>query len=93
MAASSGKENAKSLLLDAHIDQIGLIVTGYDKGFLRFRTLGGVDPRMLPGRELAVMTEPEIFGVVSCLPPHVQSGEEMGKSIPIKDMVIDIGMD
>ena len=88
-----GKKNAKSLLLDAHIDQIGLIVTGHDKGFLRFYTLGGVDPRMLPGRELTILTDPPVYGLVSCLPPHVQSREEMDKSTALKDMVIDVGMD
>ena len=88
-----GRKDAKRLLLDAHIDQIGLIITGYDKGFLRFYTLGGVDPRMLPGRELTILSDPPVFGLVSCLPPHVQSKEDMEKAAPIKDMVIDVGMD
>lgn len=43
-----GKEGAKRLLLDAHLDEIGLIVTGFEEGFLRFEAIGGVDPRMLP---------------------------------------------
>ncbi|MEG1858292.1 MAG: M42 family peptidase, partial [Pseudoflavonifractor sp.] len=47
-----GKQNAPRLLLDAHLDEIGLIVTGIEDGFLRFRSIGGVDPRMLPDREV-----------------------------------------
>ena len=47
-----GKPGAPRLLLDAHLDEIGLMVTGVEDGFLRFRTIGGVDPRMLPDREL-----------------------------------------
>lgn len=43
-----GKPEAKKLLLDAHLDEIGFIVTGYEEGFLRFAPIGGVDPRMLP---------------------------------------------
>ena len=43
-----GRSNAKKLLLDAHLDEIGLIVTGIKDGFLKFSTIGGVDPRMLP---------------------------------------------
>lgn len=87
-----GKPGAPKLLLDAHLDEIGLIVTGVEDGFLRFQTIGGVDPRMLPDRELTIMTEPPIFGVVACLPPHVLSREDMKKSIPIPELRIDIGM-
>lgn len=88
-----GRTNAPKLLLDAHLDEIGLMVTGIEDGFLRFRTIGGVDPRMLPDRELTVMTDPPIFGVVACLPPHVLGAEEMKKSIPIDKLYVDIGMD
>ena len=89
----SGVPGAKKLLLDAHMDEIGLIVTKIDKGgFIRFSTLGGVDPRMLPDREVAILTDPVRFGVVACMPPHVLSGEDMDKATPIKEMVIDTGL-
>ena len=87
-----GRENAKKLLLDAHLDEIGLMVTGIEDGFLRFRSIGGVDPRMLPDRELTVLTEPPLFGVVACMPPHVLKEGEADKSIPISELYIDIGM-
>ncbi len=87
-----GRDNAPKLLLDAHLDEIGFIVTGHDEGFLRFAPLGGVDPRMLPDREVVILTDPPIHGVVACLPPHVQTGEEMDKSLPIKDLYIDVGL-
>ena len=87
-----GRENAPRLLLDAHLDEIGFMVTGHDEGFLRFAPLGGVDPRMLPDREVVVLTDPPIHGVVACLPPHVQTAEDMDKSLPIKDLFIDVGL-
>ena len=87
-----GKENAPKLLLDAHLDEIGFIVTGHEEGFLRIATLGGVDPRMLPDRELIFMTQPPVTGLVACLPPHVQSGEDMDKSQPISEAYVDVGM-
>jgi len=88
-----GKENAKKLLFDAHIDEIGMMVSGIDdEGFLMFTKIGGVDPRMLPDREVTILTEEPLFGVIACLPPHVLSEDEMDKSIPIKDMRIDVGM-
>lgn len=87
-----GRENAPKLLLDAHLDEIGLMVTGVEEGFLRFRAIGGVDPRMLPDREVTVLTDPPLFGVVACLPPHVQTGEDYNKSIPLDKLYIDVGL-
>ncbi len=60
-----GKEGAPLLLLDAHLDEIGFIITGYEEGFLRFFTVGGVDPRMLPAREVRLLTRPPIVGVIT----------------------------
>ncbi len=88
-----GKPNAKRLLMDAHLDEIGLIVTGIEEGFLRFAPIGGVDPRMLPARELTILTRPEpLFGVVACLPPHVQTAADHDKSVAIEDLRVDVGM-
>lgn len=87
-----GKENAPRLLLDAHLDEIGFIVTGREEGFLRFAPLGGVDLRMLPDREVKLLTDPPIYGVVTCLPPHVQDAGDMDKSTSIKDLLFDVGL-
>ncbi len=87
-----GRENARKLLLDAHLDEIGFLVTGHEDGFLRLSALGGVDPRMLPDRELTILTEPPLLGVVTCLPPHIQTREEMDKSIPLKELYVDVGL-
>lgn len=87
-----GKPDAARLLLDAHLDEIGLIVTGAEEGFLRFRTLGGVDPRMLWDREVMLLTQPERLGVVACLPPHIQTSEDTEKSVPVAKLYIDAGL-
>ena len=87
-----GRAGAKKLLLDAHVDEIGIIVTGEEDGFLRFRTLGGVDPRMLCDREITLLTEPPTFGLVACLPPHVQTAEDMNKSTPVSELYLDVGL-
>ena len=87
-----GKPEAKKLLLDAHLDEIGFLVTGHEEGFLRFTTVGGVDPRMLPDREVLLMTQPPVVGVVTCLPPHVQNSEEFDNAIPVKELYIDVGL-
>ncbi|MBD5134149.1 MAG: M42 family metallopeptidase [Clostridiales bacterium] len=86
-----GKPGAKKLLLDAHLDEVGLVVTGHKDGFLRFKA-NGVDPRMLPDREVLILTEPPRLGVVACLPPHVLSAEDREKAPEVKDLFIDTGL-
>jgi endoglucanase len=87
-----GKPNAKKLLFDAHIDEIGLIITGHEEGFLRFSTLGGVDARMLPAAEIKILTDPPITGIIGAAPPHLLKDEESDKTIKVDDLFIDIGM-
>jgi len=88
-----GAPEARRLLLDAHLDEVGLIVTGVENGFLRFACLGGVDPRVLPDREVSVLAGPEpLFGVVACLPPHLQSETDRDTATRSEKMCIDIGM-
>lgn len=86
-----GKPGAKKLLLDAHLDEVGMVVTGIKDGFLRFHAFG-VDTRMLPDRELTVLTEPPMLGVVACLPPHVMSPEDQAKAPELKDLFVDVGL-
>ena len=86
-----GRDNAPKLLLDAHLDEVGLIVTGHKDGFLRFKA-AGVDARMLPDREVSILTDPPMLGVVACLPPHVLSAEDREKAPEVKDLFVDAGL-
>ena len=89
-----GKKNAPVVMLDAHLDEVGLIVTGYEGRFLRFGQLGGVDPRMLPALELNILTrDGPRFGVVDVLPPHVLTQEERNKPLPMEKLFIDAGFE
>lgn len=87
-----GKPGAKLVLMDAHMDEIGFIVTGVQDGFLSFGMLGGVDQRMLPAREVRVLTEPPVFGVIDTLPPHVLTAEDQKKAVDADKLRIDVGM-
>ena len=84
--------NAPTVMLDAHMDEIGLIVTGYEKGFLRFQALGGVDARMLPALEVKLLTDEPLYGVIDTLPPHILSAEEREKPLPMDKLFIDVGL-
>ncbi len=90
---SCGKPGAKKLMLDAHLDQIGFVITEVmEEGFCRFIGMG-VDQRMLLGSELTVLTRSgPITAVVSCIPPHLQNPGDNKKSVPIEEMVLDLGM-
>ena len=83
--------SGKHILLDAHLDTIGFVVTGItDDGFLRVTKVGGVDMRTVEGAELTIHGTEDIFGVVCTVPPHLSDGE----SRVSKDgtCVVDIGM-
>lgn len=94
LTAHFGKENAeKQVLLDAHIDQIGMLVTFIDdKGFLHMAADGGIDRRVLPGARVKVYGKEALEGIVCCLPPHLTDGGE--DAVPeIDKMAIDVGLD
>lgn len=79
------------ILLDAHLDQIGLIVRGIDeKGFLLIDKIGGADLRVLTGAEVIVHGKKDLFGVVCSVPPHLAKDED-SKKLNIRQMAVDIG--
>ena len=89
----SDQPQAKTILLDAHIDQIGFLVTGIlSDGFLRFTQVGGVDPRMLLGCEVNILADQPYYGIISCMPPHLLAAGEQDKAVPMHEMVIDTGL-
>lgn len=80
------------LMLSAHMDEVGMIVTYImENGLLRFTEVGGLDQRVLCGKP--VLINGTISGVIGAKPIHLLDGEERGKSVPFKDMYIDIGAD
>ena len=84
-------------MLDAHIDEIGLIVKNItDGGFLKVSNLGGVDRRMLLGYEVDIHgtangKQTDLRGVISTLPPHLQNDGDSKKAPELKDISIDTG--
>lgn len=79
-------------LLDAHTDEIGLIVTSVtDEGFLKFSASGGVDRRFLPASEVLVLAKEQLRGVICALPPHLRS-ESDKKPGKITELAVDVGL-
>lgn len=82
------------VLLEAHLDQIGMIVTHLEPGgFVRMTDCGGVDRRTVSGQEVLVYGQGEkpLVGVVMAIPPHLQP-EQAKKFSPLDELVIDMGM-
>ena len=81
----------KHILLDAHLDTIGFVVTGItDDGFVRLTKVGGVDMRTVEGMELIIHGKKDIYGVVCTVPPPLSNGES--KVSTDGTCVADIGM-
>lgn len=82
-----------SIMLAAHMDEIGLMVKQIDsKGFIRFAMIGGVDQRVLPAQEVVIHGKKDILGIIGNKPPHIQEPEERNKAIKVEDMFIDTGL-
>jgi endoglucanase len=91
IASTDFIENAPLLLLDAHIDEVGLIVNFIDEnGFLKVSRVGGIDRRALPAAQVTVWGTKPLTGVVCALPPHVE--KDSGKVIGEDEIAIDCGM-
>lgn len=87
------KEDAHTVMIEAHMDGIGLMVKDItDRGFITFVSIGGIDPRILPSAEVIVCGKKELYGVIGAKPPHLQSREDAEKAPKIEDMAIDVGL-
>lgn len=83
-----------TLMLDAHMDEIGFMVKWIDEhGYLRFAPLGGWDPRILPSHRVEILTRAgeKRYGVIGSAPPHIVPEEERKRPIPIESLFIDVG--
>lgn len=85
------KADYKKILIDAHIDEVGMIVTEIlDGGFLRVSEVGGIDVAVLPASEVTIHGKKEIYGVVCSTPPHLAKGDRL--VLPkLYDVLVDTG--
>ena len=90
IAFKKGEQPAKTkLMLSAHMDEVGLIVTHItDEGLLKFTTVGGIDKRVLCGKQVWINGH---YGVIGGKPIHLMKGDEREKAVPVEELSIDIG--
>lgn len=87
----SKNENAKTILLEAHMDQIGMMVSGIDDGgYIKFVNLGGIDERIMCGMEVSILGERIVDGVVTSLSPT--DAKKKKRTAKTDELRIDIGL-
>lgn len=82
------------LLLDAHMDEVGFLVSYVEPdGFLRLSALGGWDARILPAHAVTVLGREgrRIRGVVGTTPTHVLTEEDRKRAIRLEELYVDVG--
>ncbi len=80
----------KTVLLDAHIDEIGFIVTQVKpRGFVKVAKVGGIDRRVLPAAPVVIHGKQPVTGIFATLPPHLKKEDDLPE---LSDMVIDTGL-
>src|SRR5690554_7858985 len=90
-AIKRGKSN-KRVMIGAHMDEIGFIVTHIDdQGFIRFHTLGGFDPKTLTSQRVIIHGREDVIGIMGTKPIHIMNPEDRKKAPRIEDYFIDTG--
>lgn len=86
-------DRPRRIMLAAHMDEVGFMIREItEEGYLKFGTVGGIDPRVLCGRHVQIGDEKRrIHGVIASKAIHLQTAEERSKATPVDKMYIDIG--
>ncbi|EAC3421100.1 M42 family peptidase [Listeria monocytogenes] len=90
-----GAEVGPRVLVAAHMDEVGFMVTQItENGLIRFQTIGGWNPQVLQAQRVQIMApNGPVIGVVASVPPHLLSEAERSKPTDPKNLLIDIGAD
>lgn len=81
----------KKVMICAHMDEVALMIVHIEEsGMLRFRPIGGIDPRVLVSKPVSIGAK-KIYGIIGAKPYHLQSSDERETPIDLQDLFIDIG--
>lgn len=84
----SKKPDAPSIMIEAHLDEIGLMVTAItDDGYLKFTNVGGVDNRILPSLEVVVHGKRDVYGVIA-----PSDNGDSSKSFKMNELYVDTAL-
>lgn len=88
----SGPEPRPAIMLATHMDELGLVVSELEEGFIHFEKVGGHDDRVLLGQEVVVHGRRDLPGIIGARPPHVLPESERDKPVPYDKLLIDVGL-
>jgi putative aminopeptidase FrvX len=88
----TGPDPRAAILIATHMDEIGLIVSDLEEGFIHFQQVGGYDDRVLLGQEVLVHGRRMLSGIIGARPPHVLSQKERDQPVPYDKLRIDVGL-
>jgi len=93
IAFKKGNKDAPTVMLAAHMDEIGFMIKNIKKkGFLQFTKIGGIDDRILLAQRVIVHTDKgPLTGVTGSKPIHIQTEAEKKKVIEVDNLFIDVG--
>lgn len=87
-------ENAPTVLIDSHSDEIGFLVSEHcGGGFVKIARVGGMDPGVLPASELILYGKKTVRGVVAAKPPHLVRAEDRKKKQKLEELFVDTLLD
>jgi len=87
-----GKDPRRRVMISAHMDAIGMMVTTIDNGFLRVTEIGGIDHRILPGQLVTVHGRKQLPGVIVQPPGHLIPESVGDGPVDMKYLLVDVGL-
>ncbi len=86
----------RRIMLAAHMDEIGLMVSGVEHGFLRIAETGGMDERLLAAQAVTVHGtvggQHDLPGVIASVPPHLLPNHKRGQVVRLDKLFVDVGL-
>ena len=91
--AEINPKGSPTIMLDGHIDEIGLIVQYIDdEGFAHVGPIGGWDPQVLVGQRIRFLgRDGDVFGVIGKKPVHLMKNDDREKASKMTDLWVDVG--
>lgn len=88
----SGKGQRPKLMLAAHMDAIGLMVTNVEREFLRVISVGGIDARVMPGQPVTVHGRRDLPGTVVAPASFLLPKANREGATPVAELLVDCGL-
>ncbi len=88
----SAVEPRPSILVAAHMDAVGLMVNAIVDGFIRITSIGGIDPRILPGQLVTVHGRKDLPGLIVATPTRLLPSSLQGGVVPLEYLLVDVGL-